>query len=447
VSAADKRVGIVGGGLSGLSAAFDLHRAGIPFDLFEAQPRFGGYIRTSHREGFTIENGADSWIASKPWLEELARDLGIADEVIASPAVSPSTSILKDTKLTMLPPGLSLFIPSDLSATDATPLFSAQTKHRFHQELEHPPASLPTGEDESVASFVERHFGREVVDTLAAPLLAGVYGGDANGLSARAVIPGLVALEAKHGSLVRGAQLTRPTHAGTTGVFRTFRRGMSTVVEKLVSVLPSASLHSSTRVFSATGREGGWAVQTSAGTQDYSHLLLAIPVPSVAQILGVALPQIRYSSAATVALAYDGELKLPPGFGFLVASGEPCEVMAATFVQQKWPDRVPTGKSLIRAFVSDPKLLASPDGVVLLAAQDALRRVLDIRAEPAFAVVDRWPNSMPQYEVGHLDRIVKIRDVVAQLGNVFLAGNSYDGVGMPDAVRTGRAAAAAVRST
>ncbi|HEY0566263.1 MAG TPA: protoporphyrinogen oxidase [Terriglobales bacterium] len=440
-----KRVAIVGGGLSGLSAGFDLHRAGVAFDLFEAQPRFGGYVKTSQRDGFIIENGADSWIANKPWLEELAHDLGIADEIVASPAVSPSTSILKRGKLTTLPSGLSLFVPSDLSATDASPLFSEETKRRFHEELAHPPAPLPEEQDESVASFVERHFGREVVDTLAAPLLAGVYGGDANGLSARAVIPGLVALEAKYSSLVRGAQLTRPVQASATGVFRTFLGGMSTVVDALVAQLPSASLHGDSCVMSAKQSDGSWSMQTSTGTREgYSHLILALPIPAVAQVLGIELPRMRYSSAATVALAYDSELSLPPGFGFLVASGEPCAILAATFVQQKWRDRVPVAKSLIRAFVSDPKLLAAPDGVMLLAAQDALRVVLGLEAEPMFAVIDRWPNSMPQYEVGHLQRVAEIRDFVARCGDVYLAGNSYDGVGMPDAVRTGRAAARAV---
>jgi oxygen-dependent protoporphyrinogen oxidase len=377
-------------------------------------------------------------------VEELARDLGIADEIVASPAISPSTSILKNGKLIPLPKGLSLFVPSDLHATDVSPLFSPETKRRFHEELTYPPQPLADGRDESVADFAERHFGREVVDTLAAPLLAGVYGGDAGKLSARAVIPGLVRLEADYGSLVRAAQQTRPKQPSTQGIFRTFRRGMGTLISALADTLPLESLRIGVRILQIR-QDGNIFSLSAAGTthSGYSDVILALPVPAADEVLVVALPAMQYSSAATVALGYDSVPELPPGFGFLVASGEPCAIMAATFVHQKWPDRVPAGKSLLRAFISDPKLLAAPDGVMLLAAQDALREVLGISADPLFAYVDRWPNSMPQYEVGHIERVRRIREKVRTLfnGRVHLAGNSYEGVGMPDAVRLGREAA------
>jgi oxygen-dependent protoporphyrinogen oxidase len=443
-----KRVAIVGGGLSGLSAAYDLSRAGIEFQLFESKSRLGGYLKTTARDGFLIENGADSWIAQKPWMDDLARDLGIADEIVASPAISPSTSILRDGKLVPLPPGLSLFVPSNLSATDNSSLISFETKRRFHEELTQPPTPLAEGKDESVADFVARHFGNEVVDVLAAPLLAGVYGGDASRLSARAVIPGLVKLESEHGSLIRGMQANRPATASKQGIFRTFRNGMESVIAALSSKLPHECVHLGIPVLRVIAKQAGFSVVTTRGTHDdFSDVVLALPVPAVAEMLDLEMPSISYSSAATVALAYDFVPDLPSGFGFLVASGEPCAIMAATFVHQKWPYRVPAGKSLIRAFIADPQLLAAPDGAMIVAARGALREVLGVSADPIFTVIDRWPNSMPQYEVGHLERIQQLREKVSQLGRVFLAGNSYQGVGMPDAVRSGRAAAQSALET
>jgi oxygen-dependent protoporphyrinogen oxidase len=445
-----KRVAIIGGGLAGLSAAFDLARAGVEFELFEASDRLGGLVRSSTRDGFLIEHGADSWIANKPWLEELAGDLGMAGEVIASATVSPSTWILRNGELVPLPAGLSLFVPSDLRAIGESRLFSEETKRRFHRELAHPPAPLAEGQDESIAEFGERHFGREAVEVLAAPLLVGVYGGDAGKLSARAVMPGMVALEAQYGSLIRGVQQERSSGVQRPSVFRTFRCGMESLVQRLATRLAPGSLRVGAPVKRLMREGESYAIHLQRDVRaGFTDVILALPVPAAAHVLGTKLSKVEYSSAATVALGYDFVPNLPPGFGFLVATGEPCEIMAATFVQQKWPERIPKGKSMIRVFVADPKLLNAgmkTDGVLLEAAQRALARILGINRDPLFAVVDRWPNSMPQYEVGHLERIQQMRESVARLssGKVTLAGNSYAGVGMPDTVRSGREAARSV---
>ncbi len=438
------RVAVVGGGLSGLSAAFELERAGIRFELFEASSRLGGNVKSTTRDGFLIEHGADSWIAYKPWLEELARDLGMEDEIVASPAVFPSTSILKGSELVPLPRGLKLFVPSDLKATDGSRLFSPATKQRFHQEREYPPEPLAPGHDETVSAFVERHFGREVVDTLAAPLLAGVYGGDADRLSARAVIPGIVEMEANFSSLVQAAQ-EGPSSDPSQGIFRTFRGGMQSVIDELSHKVPAEHVHLTTSVLKIVSEVNSCTLHTErCEYEGFSHVVLALPVPVVAKVLGLELPQIQYSSVATVALAYDVLPQLPPGFGFLVATGERCPVMAATFVHQKWPARVPAGKSLIRVFVADPEMLAASDDTIVRAVQKSLASILELTAAPLFTAVDRWPHSMPQFEVGHVERVLAIRKTVEQSGRFFLAGNSYDGVGMPDAVRTGRNAVRAI---
>lgn len=442
----NRRVAIVGGGLSGLSAAFDLAQAGIAFDLFEADQRFGGMLRSSRRQGFLIEHGADSWIARKPAVEMLARELGMAHEVVASPVISPSTSILRAGRLIPLPAGMRLFIPADLSAAAASPLFSAATKRRWQEELEFPPTE--TIADESIAGLVERHFGREMLDAVAAPLLAGVYGGDAGKLSARAVIPGIVALEQKHGSLIRGAQTAFAKRAASTGVFRTLREGMESIIAALLAHLPAHGLHLRSAVTQVSAANSGYSLSENGTIHEFSDVIFAVQIPTVSHLLGIDLPAFAYSSAITVALAYDTRPQLPPGFGFLVASGESAEVMAATFVQQKWPHRVPPGKALLRAFIGRPEMMRCSDQAIVAAVRADFLRILGIRAEPLFACVDRWPHSMPQYHLGHREKIAALQTRLAEsFPGVHLAGNSLDGVGMPDAVRTGRAAAAAVLSS
>ena len=437
-----KRVAIIGGGLTGLSAAFDLHRAGIDFELYEASARFGGNLLTSSRDGFLIEHGADSWIAQKPWLDNLARDLGINDDVVSSANISPSTSILKDGQLLPLPTGMLLFIPSDLQAVDASPLFSPETKRRIHDEETSPPAPLPDHEDESVASFVERHFGREMVDLVAAPLLAGVYGGDASQLSARAVIPRLVALERQYGSLVVGARAVSKQRPNS-GLFRTMLNGMGSLIEQLVRALPASRLHLSEAIERVSYDGASFAIASILkGRGGFSHVICTTRIPQAADMFAIDLPTIRYSSAATIAFAYDQTVPLPAGFGFLAAAGEKTCIRAATFVHQKWPKRVPEGKMLLRFFLSGPQLLVNDDETLIAIASAESERLLNLRTVARFAIVDRWPESMPQYAPGHLATTARIRACVESLGKIQLAGNAFDGVGMPDAVRSGRAAAA-----
>ena len=436
-----KRVAVVGAGLAGLSAAYELERAAVEFDVYEASGRSGGIVKTSTRDGYIVEHGADSWIANKPWLQELAGEIGMESEVVASPAISPSTWILRGGKLLPLPQGMRLFVPGDLKAVQDSELFSAETKRRFREEAEARFEPAPAAE-ESVAEFAERHFGREVVEVLAGPLLAGVYGGDASRLSAEAVIPGVVEMERQHGSLIKAVQAA-PGRAPAEGIFRTFGRGMQSFTDALAERIPKSRLHVGVHVIRVLRKASGYSLVTTRGAalgEEYDAVVMSVPVQSVAGMLDLALPKVEYSSAATVALGYPGTLELPAGFGFLAAQGEPGIVMAATFVHQKWPWRVPLGKAMLRAFVGDPKWLAAPDGALVLGVQDELRSVLGIRVDPEFAIVDRWPNSMPQYEIGHRAKVEHIREAVAEFGSVFLAGNAYEGVGMPDAVRSGREA-------
>ncbi len=435
-----RRIAIIGGGVSGLSAAFDLAQAGLEFELFEAEDRLGGMLRTSHANGFVIEHGADSWIAQKPAAEELARELGLADEIIVSPAISASTAILRNGRLWPLPPGMRLFIPTDLAAAEGSPLFSEQTKRRLREELEFLPR--PVGE-ESIAAFVERHFGRELLDVVAAPLLAGVYGGDAAKLSAQSVVPGIVALEEQYGSLIRGARLQGSP--ANTGTFRCLRSGMETLISALRSRVPNGHLHLCSAVTRVAPARSGYTVTANDCEQEFSSVLFSMRLPGVARLLRIDLPKMDYSSAVTVAVAYSQRPSLPPGFGFLAASGEDAAILAATFVHQKWPDRVPPGRALIRAFMDRSRIFGTSDEEIISDVSGELRRILGVVEQPLMSWVDYWPDSMPQYHVGHERRVGEIRARMEGIGaGLHLAGNSFDGVGISDAVRTGRAAAKAI---
>src|SRR5271163_1489709 len=224
-----RNVAILGGGISGLAAAYYLERerragAAVRWTLYESSDRLGGVIATDSQDGFRIERGPDSFLTMKPWVSDLAKEMGIGDELRPSLDAKVRTHILLNNKLIGLPEGMQMMVPGEVWPIVTSPLFSLSTKLRMAWEWLAPPESLPDGEDESVASFVERHFGREVLDRVASPLLAGVFGGDASNLSARAVLPMMLAMEKKYGSLARGAMAARKQKQGSgSSIFTTFR--------------------------------------------------------------------------------------------------------------------------------------------------------------------------------------------------------------------------------
>lgn len=440
-----KRVAIVGGGIAGLSAAYYLQKAGIGFELFEQRRRFGGVINTERTpEGFIIEGGPDSFLTAKPAAIELARELGLGDQLLGSNDAQRKTYILLHNRLVAIPDGMQLMIPTRSWPVIASPLFSVATKLRIVREMLFPPAPLADGTDESVASFVARHFGQEMVERLADPLLAGVYGGDSSRLSARAVLPMMVVSEAKHRSLVRGALRAR-THAGSAQpLFTTFRGGMSQLVETLAAQLPQPALWPKMGVASLARTANGW----DFATEQFSHLILALPAPAAAAllwpldpVLSALLGKISYTSCITVALAYP-QLDLPPGFGFLVPRSENRRMIACTFVHRKFDHRAPFGTALLRIFITSG--LDDSDEAILGAVRAELREILGITAEPLLTRISRWRQAMPQYDVGHLDRVAQISQRVAQLSGLTLIGNAYGGVGVPDCVRSAKEAAATI---
>jgi oxygen-dependent protoporphyrinogen oxidase len=458
-----KRIAIIGGGISGLSAAFELEqrrRAGQPLEyvVFESSARFGGVIATERVEGCVVEAGPDSFLAEKPWAAELCRQLGLDGQLIGSNDSLRKTYIVRKNRLVPLPDGLMFMVPTEMIATLTSPLFSLGTKARIAQEWLRPPRKAEG--DESVASLVKRHYGSEMVERLADPLLAGVYGGEASQLSARAVLPRLVEMESAQGSLGRAMMARR--RAGrldkpvATPIFSSLKDGMQQLVDALIEKLPASSLRANTAVGSVLPPGGKWRVSAESASEQFDAVIFATSAPGVASLLRgntsdlrKELQGIRYSSSVTVALGYGKEVRssLPPGFGFLVPRSENQRMLAATFVHNKFPHRAPEDRALIRCFlggVRDEAVLQLRDEEILGIVRAELRQLLGLTAEPRFTRVYKWRSAMAQYQVGHLGRLERIERLSKQLPGLALAGNGYRGIGVPDCILSGKEAAAQV---
>lgn len=478
------RIAIIGGGIAGLAAAYDLEKAraaGSPlsYTLFEARDRLGGSLSSEIVNDAVIERGPDSFLTEKPAAAELCRELSLGAELLPSNDAARKTYIVVRNRLVALPDGLMFLVPTKLVPTALSPLFSLSTKIRMGLELLHPPR--PSGlADESVAALVERHYGPEAVDRLADPLLSGIYGGDATQLSARTVLPRLVEMETRYGSLTRGMltahrKMQAISKASTNGskpgsaqpakagpgqraIFTALRGGMQQLVDALISRIDPASIRLRTPV-EAVRRSGPcWTVDAAGLSDSFDALILASPAWAVGKLLapideslGADLFAIPYSSSITINLVYD-EAKLgplPDGFGFLVPASEGRTMLACTFGHRKFLGRTPPGKAVFRAFlggIRNEHLLDEPDDDLTQIVRRELSEILGKRTiaeslEPEFAQVARWRRAMAQYSVGHQERIARINQRIAALPGLQLAGNAYDGIGIPDCIRLGRKAA------
>ena len=407
-----------------------------------------------------VEAGPDSFITEKPWAADFARALGLGDQLIGSNDGDRKTYILTKGRLVEMPDGLMFMVPTKILPTGLSPLFSWKTKLRMARELFHPPRAVD--HDESVAAFVERHYGSEMVDRLADPLLSGVYGGEAASLSVRAVLPRFAEMERTHGSLGRAMLAARksarkkappgPRKPAPT-LFTSLKGGMQHLAETAVSRLTPTSLLVNAQVHAIQPQAGGWTVSAGLQSDQFDSVIVALPAPAASQVLRIASPElagelggIQYSSSITVGLGYDHEVRqsLPPGFGFLVPRSEGKRLLAATFVHNKFPHRAPEDRALLRCFfagVNAENVWALGDNQIVGIVRTELQQILGLRAEPLFARVYKWKSAMAQYGVGHLDRLERIERLRQQLPGLTLAGNAYRGIGVPDCVRSGREAA------
>jgi oxygen-dependent protoporphyrinogen oxidase len=440
---------IIGGGISGLSAAYYLSKAGIHPKLLERKPRIGGVIQTSVQQGCVLEEGPDGFLGAKPWAMNLIRELGLADQVIGSNDHSRITYIVKNGRLIRMPEGLMMMVPTKIMPIVGTPLLSWGTKIRMGLELlRRPKGAQP---DRSVYDFLLDHYGQESIDYLAEPLLAGVYGGDPREMSAASVLARFVDLETKYGSLTRGALAQRsPKAAGASPFLQTLKGGLAQLIEAL---RPTANvLHAAAETLEQTG--AGFRVRVDGDWLEADHVVLATPAHDGAQLLADSEPElarllagIPYTSSITLALGYRKATFDHPlnGHGFLVPKKERRYIFGCTWVGNKFDYRVPDDMVVLRCFLGADAMPLS-DQALVEAARSELRSIMGLEADPIFHNIARWPNSMAQYTVGHERRVARIEEMVRATPGLYLAGNGYHGIGIPDCVRMGQEAATVIIS-
>ena len=454
---------VVGGGITGLAAAYralELARErGIALELtlVEARDRLGGTIGTERTGGFLVEAGPDSFLSEKPWALDLCRRLGVEDRLARTDDRYRKVFVWRAGRLEPLPDGFQLLAPTRLAPLLSSRLFSWPGKLRMALDL-----VLPRGiaDDESLGSFVRRRLGREALERVAQPLVAGIYTADPDDLSLSATMPRFAELEKRERSIILGlwrANRQAP-QAGTSGarwsLFVTLEDGMEALVTTLAGRLPPGAVLLKHRVAGLEHRGDRWRVATAeGGALDADGVVVATEAYAAARMLryvdptlATLLAEIPYASSATVTLGYRRADVTHPldGFGFVVPRTEGRALLACTFSSVKYPGRAPEGGVLLRSFVGgalNEAVLELDDAALVMRAHDELRQAMGITAEPVLTRVFRWPKAMPQYHVGHLARVETIERRVAALHGVDLAGSAYRGVGIADCVRSGEAAA------
>lgn len=457
-----RKIGIIGGGITGLSAAFYLEKeraAGKPVEyrLFEASSRLGGSLYSERVDDCLVEAGPDSFLSEKPAAAVLSKELGIDGDLIGSNDHLRKTYIVVNNRLIEMPDGLMFMVPTKILPTAFSRLFSWGTKIRMAQELFHPPR--PMEKDETVAEMVERHFGQEVVDRLADPLLAGVYGGDSASLSARAVLPRFVEMEEKYGSLSRAMLAARKRmremtkNAPSRPLFTSLKNGMQELVDTVVARLTAEWIRSGIRVEAVVRTEQGWQVTAGdCGVENFDALIFATPANVAGKLLGATnarlgedLAATQYSSSATCVLGYSKAdlVNLPPGFGFLVPRTENRRMRACTFVHNKFSYRAPEDKGLLRCFLGGAREAATvelSDEEITTTVLRELGEIVGLKAQPRFVRIYRWRGAMAQYTPGHLARVVRIEQETKKLPDLAIGGNAFHGIGVPDCIRMGKEA-------
>lgn len=459
-----KRFAVVGGGIAGLAAAYRLgelcRQRGEPPSLviLEASERFGGLVRTDRVGESLLEAGPDSFLLAKPGGVELCERLGLGGELVRIDAGAGATRILGGGRLRALPPGFLMMAPTRFWPLVTSPLFSLRAKLRMALERFVPPARKR--DDESLASFVTRRFGREVLERAAEPVLASVFMADAEKLSVSAVLPRFVEMERRFGSVSRGLCRSlgggpRRPHSG--GGFAYLRAGTGRMVERLVECLPEGAARPGAALRTlARETDGRWRVGANGrGSVLADAVVLACPAyaagPALRDLdrdLAGEVGRQQYASCATVNLSYRDEdiARRLEGLGFFVPRSERRDLLAASFVSLKYPGRWPRGEVLVRCFVGGalrPALAELSEDALVRLAHEELRAILGIRGQPRFARSMRAPQSMPQYEVGFPRRAESISRRLASHAGLFVAGSTVGAVGLPDCIRSGEQAAEA----
>ncbi len=447
-----KKIVVIGGGITGLTSAFYLEkiaeRKNIQIDVtvLEAEDRFGGKIRTVNKEGFVIERGPDSFLKRKRAALELIEALGLENDVVSNN--TGRAFILKSGELHPIPEASVMGVPTQLKPILSSELLSDDGKASVLNDLFIPP--LPAFEDISVGSFFKKRLGKEIVDHIISPLLSGIYAGDIDKLSLSATQPQFIDVERKAGSLIMGFNGKAPKKT-QSGQFATLKSGLSTLVDQLLVSIKGDCLTGANVMSIEKAEEASqYSVTLKEGkVLQADGIIMTSPVEQAAKLLPDAPFLIRESadpntSVATIAMAFNSEDVILPehGTGFVVSRKERVSITASTWTHLKWPHTVPDGKVLLRAYVGkagEEHILEHSDEELVKQALEELKKVLRISGQPLFSLVSRWNEAMPQYPVGHVKWLKYIEEHMSKsYPNVYLAGASYDGVGLPDCIRQGK---------
>ncbi|MEW4456286.1 protoporphyrinogen oxidase [Bremerella sp. JC817] len=461
-STPSRRVAVIGGGISGLSAAYRLQELdpSCEIHLYEADDKLGGVLQTTHTDdGYLLENSADNFITNIPFALNLCRRLGMEEELLPTNELLRKAFVVRKSRLHPVPEGFVLMAPSKMWSVLTTPILSWSGKLRLAQEYFVPKREDAT--DESLQSFVTRRMGQEVYDRLVQPLIGGIYTADPLKLSVQATLRQFVEMEKKHGSLIKGmrtreaAESKRGDSGARYSMFVAPKHGMGDIVQRLTERLAGQSIHLNTPVESVRQSAEGWIVETADAQQTFDAVVMALPAPHAAKVLtefpklAAGLETIPYAGCSVAILAVDQKQIRRPvaGFGFVVPEIENRKILAGSFSSAKFPGRAPDGKVIIRVFVGGachPELANLTDDQMKEIVQTELRELIGLEGEPEKFLVTRWMGKMPQYHLGHLDRVAELENEAAQLPGFELAGNAYRGVGVPQCVQSGEQAATKV---
>ena len=462
-----KRVVIIGGGITGLAAAYYLQKEkkesnlDIDITLIEASNRLGGKIQTLRRDGFTIERGPDSFLARKLSAGRLVKEVGLEDQLVHNS--TGQAYILLKGQLHPMPEGSVMGIPTKLSPFVTTGLFSPIGKMRAAADLILP-ASNNGGEDQSLGSFFRRRLGDEVVENLIEPLLSGIYAGDIDKLSLQSTFPQFQQVEEKYRSLILGMKQTTPKQKPAPaqkkkGMFQTLRGGLQTLVDGLEEKLDQVNILKAVKVDNIKKAGEHYSLSLSNGrTIECDNVIISTPHHATTSLISGAdylapLQQMSSTSVATIAMAFDeSALKQDiDGTGFVVSRNNDYTITACTWTHKKWPHTTPEGKVILRCYVGrvgEEAIVDQSDEEIKKVVLDDLNKIMEVGADPEFTIVTRWREAMPQYAVGHKKMLQQMNERLSEdMPGVYLAGSSFEGVGLPDCIDSGEAAVKAVLSS
>lgn len=444
---------VIGGGISGLSAALELQDHGLQVTLLEASERFGGPIRTERFDGWIVDAGPDSFLSTKPGALQLAERLGITERIVDTRSDGGGTYIVRAGSLHPLPEGITLLIPTDIKEIAHTKLLDRRGKLRLLADYLIPARRDDT--DESVASFMRRRVGEQAFANLAEPLLSGIYAGDAERLGILSTFPRLRDVEARHGGLIRGALAIRRQsesgHSRAHTPFVSFASGMGEIIERILAELEPSDVRSNAAVTAIRAEQGEYRVEINGQESlDADGVILATPAPVSAKLLVEIAPAmarelrgIPYVSSATISMAFRAEdvAGRELGRGFVVPRVESRVLTAVTWSSNKFAGRTPVGTVLLRGFAGRAGRehhAELPDDELLDAIRADLAELTGVDADPLWHKVFRWKKAMPQYLVGHQDRLRRLDSEIAKHPGLALTGAAYRGVGIPDCISEAR---------